>query len=113
MSTTSPSIVFGKPPLPPQPAERADQGKALFTANACDYCHGPGGERWTMSVPDLRKASADTHAEFLGIVIGGARSENGMPRFESMTVEQGEAIRAFLINQAWTAYNAQQESAKH
>jgi hypothetical protein len=61
-----------------------------------------------MSIPDLRQANAATHAEFLGIVIGGSRSNKGMPRFETMTPEQGEAIRAFLINQAWAAYNAQQ-----
>ena len=63
-----------------------------------------------MSVPDLRKSSADTHGEFLGIVIGGARGSKGMPGFNTMTVEQGEAIRAFLINQAWAAYNAQQQA---
>jgi quinohemoprotein ethanol dehydrogenase len=113
MSTTSPPIVFPKPPLPPRPRDLAEKGKGLFTANACDYCHGPGAERWTMSVPDLRKSSADTHAEFLGIVIGGARSGKGMPRFDAMTIEQGEAIRAFIINQAWAAYNAQQRAAMH
>ena len=66
-----------------------------------------------MSIPDLRKASFDTHSEFLGIIIGGSRAEKGMPRFKAMTVEEGEAIRAFILNQAWTAYNAQQEAAKH
>jgi PQQ-dependent dehydrogenase (methanol/ethanol family) len=113
MSTSSPPIVFPKPPMPPQPAGIAEKGKALFTANACDYCHGPGAERWTMSVPDLRRSSAATHAEFLSIVIGGSRSGNGMPQFTAMTAEQGEAIHAFLINQAWAAYDAQQHVARH
>jgi quinohemoprotein ethanol dehydrogenase len=108
MSTTSPPIVFPQPPSPRQPAAVAEKGKSLYTANACDYCHGPGGERWTMSIPDLRKANAATHAEFLGIVIGGARAEKGMPQFPDMSAAQGEAIRAFLINQAWAAYDAQQ-----
>jgi hypothetical protein len=30
-----------------------------------------------------------------------------------MTAEQGEAIHAFLINQAWAAYDAQQHVARH
>jgi quinohemoprotein ethanol dehydrogenase len=108
MSTTSPPIVIPRPPLPPQSTDIAEKGKALYTANACDYCHGPGAERWTMSVPDLRRATAETHAEFLAIVIGGSRSAKGMPQFAAMTAEEGEAIHAFLINQAWSAYDAQQ-----
>jgi quinohemoprotein ethanol dehydrogenase len=113
LSTSSPPIVFPKPPLPRPPASIVEQGKALFTANACDYCHGPGAERWTMSVPDLRRSSTATHAEFLSIVIGGSRSGKGMPQFSAMTVEQAEAIHAFLINRAWAAYDAQQHAAVH
>jgi PQQ-dependent dehydrogenase (methanol/ethanol family) len=101
-------IVFPKPPLLPQPADKVAEGKALYTAYACDYCHGPGAERWTMSVPDLRRASADTHSEFLGIVIGGGRSSRGMPQFRDMSVQEGEAIQAFVIDRAWAAYNEQQ-----
>ena len=108
ISTTLPPIVIPRPPLPPQPTNIAEKGRALYTANACDYCHGPGAERWTMSVPDLRRASAETHADFLAIVIGGSRSSKGMPQFTAMTAEEGEAIHAFLINQAWSAYQAQQ-----
>lgn len=113
ISTSSPPIVFPKPPLPPPSAEMIAKGKVLYTANACDYCHGPGAERWTMSIPDLRRASASTHAEFLGIVIGGARAEKGMPAFKDMSVADGEAIRAFVLNQAWAAYNAQQQQPRN
>lgn len=107
MSTESPPIVFPKPPLPRRAAEQVEKGRQLYTANACDYCHGPGAERWTMSVPDLRRASSATHAEFLGVVIGGSRSPKGMPRFDTMSVEDGEAIRAFILDRAWAAYDAQ------
>jgi PQQ-dependent dehydrogenase (methanol/ethanol family) len=110
MSTTSPPIVFPKPPAPKPDSAQVEKGKALYTANACDYCHGPGAERWTMSVPDLRRASESTHAEFLGIVIGGARESKGMPRFRDMSVEDGEAIRAFILERAWAAYDLQQQS---
>jgi quinohemoprotein ethanol dehydrogenase len=110
ISTTSPPIVFAQPPLPVPAAELVEKGKNLYTANACDYCHGPGTERWTMSIPDLRKASADTHAEFLGIVIGGSRAAKGMPRFNTMSVNDGEAIRAFILDRAWAAYSAQKDA---
>jgi len=113
MSTTSAPIVFSKPPLPKPAGEQVEKGKALYTANACDYCHGPGAERWTMSVPDLRHASESTHAEFLGIVIGGARSAKGMPAYSTMSVDDGEAIRAFVLDRAWAAYDAQQQSQSH
>ena len=106
-------IVFAQPPLPPQTADKVAKGKALYTAYACDYCHGPGAERWTMSVPDLRRASAGTHSEFLGIVIGGARSGRGMPQFRDMSVQDGEAIQAFVIDRAWAAYHEQQSHAVH
>lgn len=106
-------IVFAQPPLPPQPADKVAKGKALYTAYACDYCHGPGAERWTMSVPDLRRASPETHSEFLGIVIGGARSSRGMPQFRDMSVQDGEAIQAFVIDRAWAAYNEQQQPVGH
>lgn len=105
-------IVFPQPPLPQQPADRVAKGKELYSAYACDYCHGPGAERWTMSVPDLRRATAQTHAEFLGIVIGGARSSRGMPQFRDMSAEDGLAIQAFVIDRAWAAYEEQQKHAK-
>ena len=63
-----------------------------------------------MSVPDLRRASESTHAEFLGIVIGGARESKGMPRYGDMSVDDGEAIRAFIHDRAWAAYDAQEQS---
>jgi quinohemoprotein ethanol dehydrogenase len=114
LSTSSSPLVFPKPPLPMQTADLADKGKALYTANACDYCHGPGAERWTMSVPDLRRSSAEIiRDQFPSIVIGGARSGKGMPQFAGMTVEQAQAIRAFIINHAWAAYNAQQRAVTH
>ena len=91
---------------------QVEKGKQLYTANACDYCHGPGAERWTMGVPDLRKASPATHDEFLGVVIGGSRASKGMPRFNTLTPDEGEALRAFILDRAWAAYNAQQAAAQ-
>jgi quinohemoprotein ethanol dehydrogenase len=104
--------VFPEPPLPSPSPALVEKGKALYTANACDYCHGPGAERWTMSVPDLRRATASTHAAFLGIVIGGARASAGMPQFPQLSVDDAEAIRAFILDRAWAAYQAQQNATR-
>ena len=113
MSTDSPPIVFPKPPLPLPRAELVKKGKELYTANACDECHGYDVERWTMSIPDLRKADATTHAQFLAIVMGGARASKGMPAFPDMTPDQAEALRAYILSRAWEAYTAQQKAAQN
>jgi quinohemoprotein ethanol dehydrogenase len=105
-------IVFAKPPLERAPAEKIARGKALYSAYACDYCHGPGAERWTMSIPDLRRASADTHSTFLSIVIGGGRSSRGMPQFSGMSAADAAAVQAFVIDRAWAAYEEQQQSIR-
>jgi mono/diheme cytochrome c family protein len=43
----------------------------------------------------------DTHGEMRDIVLGGVRSQRGMPDFEdALNDEQLEAIRAFVVTQA-------------
>ena len=92
----------GYPPLPDQPAleataEEIALGRAVY-AEACFSCHGTNGvARFGGSVPDLRYASAETHATWHGIVIGGARAANGMPGIE-LEVEQSEAVRKYLLS---------------
>jgi quinohemoprotein ethanol dehydrogenase len=108
LPAATPLAAFPKPPLPPAAPDLAAKGELLFSAYACDYCHGPKAERLGMSVADLRKASKDTHLQFAGIVIGGARAFMGMPAFHDMPIADVEALRAFVLSQAWAAYNAQQ-----
>jgi len=108
LPAATPLVAFPKPPLPPPAADLAGKGEVLFSAYACDYCHGPKAERLGMSVPDLRKASKDTHVQFAGIVIGGVRAFKGMPAFHDMPIGDVEAIRAFTLSEAWAAYDAQQ-----
>ena len=80
------------------PAEVVASGKQLY-ARACGGCHGKNASaRFGGSVPDLRYSSADTHAAWHGIVIGGARSANGMPAFSQLEVEQSEAIRNYVLS---------------
>ncbi|MBO0749454.1 MAG: hypothetical protein J2O44_03350, partial [Porphyrobacter sp.] len=56
-------------------------------------------------VKDLRHMSAQTHADFLAIVLGGKRAANGMASFaDILTSDQAEAIHQYLIaraNQDW------------
>jgi quinohemoprotein ethanol dehydrogenase len=90
------------PPLPEQPAlEASDEtiarGGDLYDGY-CKSCHGADGvARFGGSVPDLRWASAETHATWNGIVIGGARAAMGMPSMD-ITPEQSEAIRSYLLS---------------
>ena len=90
------------PELPEQPALEANDaviasGGSLY-AQHCWYCHGSAGvARTGGSVPDLRYSNADTHATWHGIVVGGARSMNGMPAIE-ISIEESEAIRNYLLS---------------
>jgi quinohemoprotein ethanol dehydrogenase len=106
---TVPPLPFDKPPLPPPAAELAAKGELLFSAYACDYCHGPKAERLGMSVPDLRRASRETYETMPAIVIGGSRATKGMPAYRDTPIADLEALRAFILSAATDAYRAQQQ----
>ena len=62
------------------------------------------------ALPDLRYMSAETHAQWQAIVLGGSRKHLGMPAFhDAMSVEDSEAIYAFVVDQAWKLYERSQE----
>ena len=100
-----PSIARSVRALPEQPelvASRdvVENGKKLFAGN-CGFCHGKNAvARYGGSVPDLRFASADTHAQWHDIVIDGAKRARGMPAFSYLDVEQSEAIRNYVLSQS-------------
>lgn len=74
-------------------------GRDLYEDH-CTGCHGKDVvARFGGWVPDLRYASADTHQAWQGIVVGGARSDKGMPAFE-LTALEAEAIRDYVISEA-------------
>ena len=89
--------------LPAQPELTASKatietGKQLY-AGYCGFCHGKNGTaRFGGTVPDLRYASAETHAAWQDIVIGGERRAYGMPAFSDLQVEQAEAIRSYILS---------------
>ena len=90
--------------LPEQPAltasgETIARGKAVYRSY-CKGCHGSSAiARAGGSVPDLRYANSETHSQWNGIVIGGARRANGMPAFE-LGIEDAEAIQAYVLSLA-------------
>lgn len=104
--------IFPKPPRPRPDAALARRGSDLFEDKGCSMCHAEEAMRDSGRVPDLRKASAQVHDSFAAIVLGGARQSLGMPSFaDSVTPDDLAAIQAFILSQAWNAYEAQQAGA--
>lgn len=106
---------FPEPPLPRPAADDARHGRAVLLTYGCDYCHG--GEQLQnprSSVPDLRKSNASVHSLLDKIVIGGALTTRGMPRFESMSDADLRLIQAYILDRAWAAHDqfARGEPAK-
>jgi quinohemoprotein ethanol dehydrogenase len=99
---------FPKPPLPRQPAALAKKGEVYFEAEWCVGCHGHAVENVRSSIPDLRLATAQTHAQFAAIVLGGARRDKGMPSFPTIRPDELAALQAYVLNEAWSAYEAQE-----
>jgi len=99
-----PLVKAGPRTLPTQPelkasAEELETGQRIFSWE-CKGCHGKNAvARFGGSVPDLRYATADTHAAWHGIVIGGALQINGMPRFE-LSIQESEAVRNYVLSQS-------------
>ena len=105
--------VFPKPPRPRADIELVRTGDRLFEDKGCSLCHAEKAIRDSGRVPDLRKASAQVHDSFAAIVLGGARQSLGMPSFAgSVTPQDLAAIQAFILNQAWDAYEAQAASVR-
>ncbi|MBC2778886.1 PQQ-dependent dehydrogenase, methanol/ethanol family [Parasphingopyxis marina] len=82
------------------------QGERLY-ADYCSSCHG---EQARGGIKDLRRMSPATHAEFMDIVRGGSRREQGMASFADLVSnEDAIAIHAYLIrraNQDWDSLTA-------
>jgi quinohemoprotein ethanol dehydrogenase len=94
----APARVLDPPPLVADAATVA-RGRSLF-AGYCMVCHGDGAVGGGV-IPDLRYMSAQTHAEFDAIVVGGLRHERGMAGFgDRITPQDSQAIRAYLIERA-------------
>jgi quinohemoprotein ethanol dehydrogenase len=101
-------------PLIPRPPVRfgstADihRGELLF-AQQCSRCHANVARGL---VPDLRRMSPEVHRTFDDIVLKGQRKDAGMGRFDDvLDAADARAIHAYLVDQAWAAFRAQQHGA--
>lgn len=104
--------VFPKPALPKPSEELVARGHAIWSGSGCELCHGYnaiGPQQG--SEPDLRKSAAVTSDAFAAIVLGGLFGPQGMPGFgDSIKAEDLPAVRAFILDQAWKAYDAQESA---
>jgi quinohemoprotein ethanol dehydrogenase len=100
------------PPDPPYPepppltasAETVALGGKLFQ-QTCGTCHVNAPRGYP---PDLRRMSRERHAIFNDIVLNGALRPLAMPQWDDvLSVEDVEAIHAYLIAVAWEAYRSQ------
>jgi quinohemoprotein ethanol dehydrogenase len=120
---TPPDVV---PPVPRPPARIGTpaviaQGETLFETHMCGGCHGPGLDgsgAWTVdgAVPDLKYAPPEVHQQWDAIVLGGSHREQGMmafgvqqhyPDITPLSADEATAIHAYVIDQAWKAYEEQ------
>lgn len=89
---------FPEPPPLTASAEELERGEKLFI-DVCGVCHPPGVFPAPGGIPDLRQMSAQTHAAWDAIVMGGALRELGMDGFDDVLTAEGSAlIHQYLIS---------------
>jgi quinohemoprotein ethanol dehydrogenase len=85
------------PPTDPQSPDLVEAGAALYSTQ-CAVCHGQNAAG---GVKDLRYLSAEKHAQFMDIVLGGLLKKEGMESFrDRLTPQQAQSIHAYLISRA-------------
>ncbi len=119
------------PPVPKPPEQKVSEeiihkGEKLYVSFYCEGCHSPfidGSGAWVEdgAIPDLRYAPPEVHKDWYGIVLGGSHWSKGMPGLADppkfafpkarMTVADADAVHAYVIDQAWKAYKAEQGAA--
>lgn len=112
-----PALEFTMPQLNPPPsvanAEQITLGEKTYQDN-CIICHGDVGNAGGIFrrglFPELALSAALASPElFSAIVLDGVRSANGMVSFAGIiTIEQSEAVRGYLIEQANRTLQARQ-----
>jgi quinohemoprotein ethanol dehydrogenase len=100
-------VPFAKPPAQTASAASINAGETKFVEE-CSRCHTLG----LSTTPDLRRLDPGLHAAFKDIVLRGALAPAGMERFDDLLSEKDvENIHAYLIEQSWIAYRAQEAAA--
>jgi alcohol dehydrogenase (cytochrome c)/quinohemoprotein ethanol dehydrogenase len=106
-----PNKEYVPPPLDPPPATAAaavvESGRSRYS-QYCAICHGEEGQARGNASPDLtRSAMLHSQEAFDAVVLTGALVERGMGNFsDSLTAEDTQAIRAFIIARANELKNA-------
>jgi quinohemoprotein ethanol dehydrogenase len=96
---------------PKQTATKAeiDAGEIVFIAQ-CSRCHQLGPS----ITPDLRRLNDGLHLAFKDILLRGVLAPAGMERFSDLLSEKdADNVHAYLIDQSWIAYRAQEAAAEH
>lgn len=107
MPKRTPITHTAQKPSPPPVARRGTAaqiraGAELFQRH-CALCHAAAGGK----VPDLSRMSAQTHADFLAIVLKGSRAERGMGNFSNvLSPSEAERIHMFAIELQWKNHEA-------
>ena len=110
-----PKAVMEQAVVPKPPKEFGDKkalalGKELFNAGSCWICHGEQATGFNGSAPDLRASPMIQSREaWFEVVVKGAKQQNGMIAHEYLSSEDAEALRAFVVKQAWKEYRYQQK----
>jgi quinohemoprotein ethanol dehydrogenase len=118
-----------KPPAQTASSEVIERGKQTLEKYGCRNCHGgpllEGRGAWKLdgAVPDLRYMPQDVHEQFVAIVLAGSRRSYGMPGFgdgilnwpgtDQMTLDEANALHAYLIELQWRAYREDQKRLAH
>ena len=105
---SAPPDSFEVPPAPrPTDPSTVARGMAVWSRAGCELCHGFNVIGGAGSVRDLRRMSPGIYAAFENIVRGGAFKDLGMPVFDDIiTADDIPAIKAYIINEAWRAYDS-------
>ena len=97
---------FAQPPARMGNTQRIAHGEELYTRH-CSRCHAMGRGL----IPDLRRLKPELHAIFPDIVLKGALLPVGMARFDDILKPADvDDIHAFVIDQAWAAFDAQSQA---
>ncbi|MBS0393892.1 MAG: PQQ-dependent dehydrogenase, methanol/ethanol family [Proteobacteria bacterium] len=99
-----PNEPFPQPPPREGSAAVVGNGEVLYN-RFCSRCHML--DRGVL--PDLRRLTAAKHELFYEIVLNGALAGAGMGRWDDvLSRKDAEAIHAYIVSEAWKAYEAQQ-----
>ncbi len=99
---------YRQPPARVGTAAQVSTGRSLFFT-WCSKCHTLGAPAVTPDLSRLNRGIGSADA-FKAIVLQGALLPLGMARFNDvLSAEDADDIHAYLVDQSWQAYDAQQK----